>query len=317
MYIQIVSNNEFAAEKLIDSLDQSYATEWAAETTGWNRLGIYELLASHVDLQENGTHLDVGSGLGILLSQLHAKSLKEKNPQRFYGIEANLELLRASAMILNEKQVPILVACARIPNAEQTPEGIKISRSFVYHEQFDKQALLRPNVVNLIGDDVRSATVIREILSDRKITSGSFTFPGPGSLIYEKPYALVNEFTDEEKKKRTEQSSENLRKSTYALMTSLMDEGGKLMLAERFPRVPNMSNNQIIDGLMITVRSLFGNLISYWDVENIQISNGIIPLEGKMEWLLQGHKTSALEKQGVSFGVSIVKLVRNMKKYLW
>ena len=281
-----------------DSLDKYYLDKWDRETEEWSRLGIYDKVAEMLNLNDEGVHVDLGSGNGELLLRLN----KLYPRAVLIGIERSKLLMALSASRLRSNGVNTQQLFTESLHANG--EGTAEKSFFVDDERLKERNFLQKGAVTLIQDDIRTLNVLKKILGRRKIDSATFMFPGASeSMAFETPYSLegmdyftgilkaygslkASDFCDPADLEKTKNNIESCkreidrrvseimiatRKSVYQILSELVRANGNIVVTERTDPALMAGEDQIQK-----IRDSFmGECGSYWLPERPDILIGV------------------------------------------
>lgn len=328
-----------AIKKLTDE-DKGYRDKWVEESVEWEKKGVYRAIAGCLNpLPEGGLHLDLGCGVGPLLVHL-----KKENPTvTMVGVERNTHVL-AAAMILTtqfgfrpsvyhgETIIPSTSGLTvRTEYAPIREDEIKVTESSTPQGVFIRSRALQPyyvptfdqgfvnddkDIIHYVVDDIRSLKILRHLLRDRSIDSGSLTFPGgSGRVAYEMPYRPPNteKVMDREGKDRIFKTVVQSISAGYRFFAEKLKEGGSLIITERYLKIPKAEET-----LLLTVAARMGEAVfrCFNPPEKFVTGNTSITRSSvkAMEWKHNlGEDHFKIDDQ-TETGVVLMKFVRNERK---
>ena len=245
-------------EGALASNDRDYLDNWKIESQVWDDLGLNARAAEFIGTQNDGIHVDLGTGLGRLLA-----TLNDTNPQSvLFGVDYNPQMLYAGGDFLSNsgKKPNYLINTKRRMNSSG-----QIERIFDANQKTDFRKLhpLERGTINLLCDDVRRLSVLRAILGDRKLSSGSLLLPGVCvNSAFEAPYP-PDRATEEQMSHRKLAVAESTRLAAYKFMTEQVAPGGKFVTAERIGVPDDLDTPEKITDEM---RELLGPFQQYWEM---------------------------------------------------
>lgn len=187
--------------------------------------GGYQHIASALPADPKGVHIDLGSGFGGLLA-----TLWRQYPDRpYFGLEINQHTLVAAFDRLNAAGIPTKqyggIGVARNAN---TGIPVRIGTTLLPGQTVE---LDEPGI-HLLRDDIRYADTISRILGNRRIASGSFTFPGfAESLALDLDDAAPVTASHDNPKIRL--MVNEVRKAAFRFMEKHLMPGGHFLIADR------------------------------------------------------------------------------------
>ena len=265
--------------------DFHYTESWIGESTTWARNGVYKVIGKHIDLAPGDNHIDLGSGLGQLIIQL-----KKDNPKaHISGVEKNSSLVVAAAGLAEAADPPLQVRVAhceyylreddkcisRVYYPPENPESLSANDYIRVQNQHlldnyaaSENRIIRPeSKVDIVIDDIRTMELLSRILGDKKIESGSFTFPGASiSVTHEHPYEF-DIISEEEQIARINTVMKETRQAAYRFMSERIKPGKFFVVAERIqiPH-PEMSTDELITSGSKCLGDSFGEYTKYWKI---------------------------------------------------
>ncbi len=277
----------------VQMLQDKYKKQWAEESKCWLDIGAYQVIAQLINLQENDTHVDLGSGFGFLLMLL--KELQSNST--IIGVD------RSETMILDAAEI--------IRMQDQTPGMIYVSTDIVEHKESEKnlptkrydlakekfrQTFVKSqrDYIHLVCDDIRTGKALLHMIKGKKVDSGSFCFPGTGlDAILEPP------FTRDEVRRDRKNDCHNvylkylssLRKEAIKLMTKIIKPGGSLVLAERC----TWHRGELMKEVDRSFLHHFGDLEKCWEKES-QVGCKSDLNQTDNRWMVNGGEASEHDK---------------------
>lgn len=306
-----------SAEKMFSGSETVYAENWLQESMQWMQRGVYRKIASAIPLMQGGIHVDFGSGLGHLLSELQ----KRKEGTYLLGIEKNPIMATSSLDML--QQLGSHATLLGMPEDYIQVEEIQDDKKSVVHRDFhydrnlaeQYEILSDVTLISIIMDDVRNGSVVREALAGKPITSSSLTFPGNGvHVAYEAPYTFENHPT-EKVHLYTEQAAFAQRYSSIKLATELSQTGSPLVLVERVSKANGLDYEKIIHENLAAWGAVMGDLREFWKVGTVSATaEDDLQFDSPIDWKnIESNVDTKTEGRGK--GVTITTLLRNDKKW--
>lgn len=101
------------------SLQQTYASQWSQEANKWEEGSVYEKAAQLLPQNDGQVHVDVGSGLGNFLGELH----KQNSNRVLLGVDQNVSMITAAAERLGAEGARLFThACGKLDVAKARSE---------------------------------------------------------------------------------------------------------------------------------------------------------------------------------------------------
>jgi len=268
--------------------DAKYARSWAEHSHSLETGKIYGAAAQMLS-PVSGIHVDLGSGLGQLLFEL-----KYQNPQAtVIGVDNNRHLVKGSAMILERSGIPA-VEGGKIIDREAV-DGVVVQQ-YRRNRRVRPREVLRRGQASIIADDIRQMRVIKEILGDKKIDSGSLTFPGSSVRSAVEKVADFHALSDQEVFTRQQQIMQRVRAAAGQFFTERVRRGGKVLIAERVGIDEGASLEEVI---AYNLRQIFTDNHTKWDFDGVrQFSAGgsYSPTVGANQMITHSmHQDSGIE----------------------
>ena len=245
---------------ILERLDKSYSVNWAREMYDWAGPEVYDRASGLLEdgLGSESTHVDLGCGFGNFLFLL-----KKNYPDRLlYGVELNYHVITDATAAFHHMHIPFnLAICRGLKYSRGNDSVLRIPQ---YNEKFKEADFQNARKVQLICDDIRSMNVLKEILSGKKIDSGSFLMPGISmSAALESPYSCDTPDPDIFKS-RIGEIMDKVRSGAYLFMAEHLKENGRLVVAENIDA--SRPEGEPLSAKAIEKKMGFSN--QYFDVEN-------------------------------------------------
>lgn len=211
---------------LYDRLDTDYAQKWMHDTAEWEEDGLYEIAAEIINLKAGEAHLDIGSGLGMLL--VHLK--KRIEDSALIGVDRNIALTwQAMQFFTNLGLKAVIMGKHAI-----TVRKDGCSRLFEYDKKFNQFKPLTPGQsIHLIIDDIRKRKFLDKILKGQKVDSMSFILPGVSlAAAFETPFGIDTK-DENELRRRINTVMLETRGAVYGLAAKHLKTSGRFVTAER------------------------------------------------------------------------------------
>ncbi len=246
--------------KLFETLNRQYADSWAKDAAFWFDKGLYLVALKAIDPKPGETHVDVGSGTGVLVS-----ILKELNPDSVvYGIDENEQLLMDAFQAMEAHRVPANIAGSK--EIIFKPDGT-VMHEPAFHKQMETLDLTARDKIHLICDDIRKCKVIDRILGDRKIDSGSLLMPGCSlSQCFQEPFKF-GMAEDAELRQRAVFIADIIRKKTFEFMARKLKENGRLVVGDRM-MLPEGHEMAFINA---SIRTKLASLCEYFEFDHVSL----------------------------------------------
>lgn len=247
----------------LDVMDQTYQDSWRIETESWDRKGVYEKVAQMIDVPD-GVHVDLGTGVARVLVYLRQRFDKKI----LFGVDRNFHAIRDAGRYMHSVGVVANILSNQRNNAISANQLATDFNAIDFTSHVPANCLI-PGTLNLVCDDARQLGLLRQLLRDRRLSSGSMIFPGASTRpILEAPFCLDGFSNDPESRKqqiseRQTQFIKSTREGAYRFMSREMVVGGEFVLAERIGIVdPRMT----VDAIIRDVARQVGQYAQYWDI---------------------------------------------------
>lgn len=305
--------------EVFQEVDANYARSWMAEADVYEELGVYKETAKLVDLKRSQTHVDLGCGFGDLLGELH----KRQSKAALVGVDVSPTMLLAGGNLrLAPKKIP---AQYMMYQGYEADDNGTVNRVFKYNSRF---ARIQPGIISLIADDIRSLSVLKKILGNRTIDSGSLMLPGASLSLAFEGHTGAPLDTDAKRRNRVVEVMNQTREAAYKFMAENLSQGKEFVLVERANIDLTASPDQI--GRDFFSQRL-GNQAAYWDYDRTELLTLGVLRDGALYKLnpnAEGYTelthgagssvalvTDGLQQQINNVTVIMQKVRRNGKKY--
>lgn len=276
----------------LNVIDQSYATKFAAESSGWIEMGAYDVVAKLAEVKDGQILVDIGSAFGPLAVVIANQLQRTQQAARIICVERSAFLVREFIQILENARLLTGAYMMWQPVLEMKDNKCLVTRDFILDIKQLKKLKIdeRKNGVWIICDDVRSRKILDHALP-KEIDAMTFTFPGAGtSAAYEAPYCAKGPANDAEMMASMRTVSDEVRRATYALASERVRAGGRLVVAERVPRPENLEDKASAFATMMMDQ--FSRRMKpfdrYWVAhETAFIKQDVRNLQGPLQWSLQ------------------------------
>lgn len=280
--LQAIMDQDLAG---VDDYDCDYSTGWQEEALKMSGIGYYTRIAKLLNLRDGDTHLDLGVGGGHLLERL----LETKGKVTLVGVDRSPNMLEHAAKRL--RRAPSIIKV--LGNQRVMTRGHMIRLFPIPKVSLDSNsARTKASKVFLLEDDLSRGSVTRRFIGGRKITSGSFCFPGGGEGgLVESPFPFALEASQDpvqQIQERFRQMRMTVRQRSIGLLSEVIQPGGRLVLADRYGFSDVPEEGKIFPQLI----GLFPNLDRYWDGVNHHY-----------------EPFGAIKKEGLTYGVSSARVL--------
>ncbi len=172
---------------LLKALDESYRDGWRNESEAWAKREAYtqfaDTLKPHLSDREGDIHLDIGSGLGILLTELHRRLAHTA----LVGVDNNPPLLTEAGTrcreSIGDENVDVIgsrrTSFNRYVNPQPSGAVERITHTYGVNKPLDTTPV-QAGKISLVLDDITNPVILGPLLNGQHITSMSRTFSGVG-----------------------------------------------------------------------------------------------------------------------------------------
>lgn len=308
-----------ALERMREVMDRGemlYTRKWAAEMLQWEQLGVYNKVAEILDLQDGDRHLDMGSGVGYLLTVLYEAARAQDRQVTVVGVERSTAMTDTTTDLLHKAGVPLSGHMASDMKLWEDKDGRKFAQYYFCVPSEERQAIWPETAgIVVIQDDIRSASVLRELLGDRKMSSASLMFPGVGPVLpYQAPYVNNGIPSEAEINRRVTELSRSVRQAAFALATELVETDGQFVVVERISKPKNASSDAFRTYGTAQWAEIAGNLGTQWDMQGTTIMMDANDVRSPVGWFVPSVQApnnvldvTELEKRGNDVGVFIAR----------
>lgn len=303
--------------EFFQSVDESYAQQWAVEAQKWDQVGVYEFIANAIAVKPNGFHLDVGSGWGHLLATLHSRLAREKTDMRLIGIEINTMLAVGSMVTLERAKIGAAIYHnVRTVRTVQSGGNLFFSRAYAFDPRSAANIGITSDAlpaISVVVDDVRQASVIRAVLAERRVSSATLMFPGSSARpAYETPHRIEGLLPVDKETTHIREALAAFRRGTFALLTDVMEPGGQFLMVERAVKESVQTDDDFLRLIADQTCDLFGEHAKHWQLQRQAVTHmDDVGVRSPLLWVSDRGSSESLTRGGkAGVALTVTELIR-------
>lgn len=235
-----------------------YSTAWRDDSLRLARAGYYQHATDMVDPKAEQVIVDIGTGIGLLLMSICARSPKSL----MIGTDRTQQNMQTLMQTLNE--LGFQQSIAVLGDAEWSVVQSQV-RQRLQQEQVARHAALMRQLMHdrvlFVNDDILDPVYLPTILGDTPIDAGVLSLPGgSASRAFEWPFTQ-EQIEGTERNTRLHNITAHTRRAFYDFMSKHVRPGGRVVASERVDLGPK---HTATDVMAVNTRWFMGKNEQYW-----------------------------------------------------
>lgn len=290
--------------------EQEYGYDWIQDAERLGRSGLYNTITKIVEPKPHEIIVDIGTGTGLQLVSIAGveRDVITIGTER---TRANVLLTYQYLAELGLQDALSALSTSELAVTEDKKLFWKPEVATIAKHMAQVRTQLQEKIM-LLEDNILTPALLPYVLEGKQIDAGILSMPGgSSSRLLEWPFDPMT-LTQETKRERVYEISNQTRFAFYHFMSEHVRPGGRIVVAERMLSDPGMSPTVAVQ--MLTVSHMRG-LHKYWEpvkgaLHETEFTNTAVELSASNPHggTIHGH---AAEREGYTPNIAIIRYDRN------